>query len=88
MAREMGVPFLGRIPLDPALSKAAEEGRSVTEACSSSNALQEIIQHLMNACGDGKAQPAVQNGHTQGTAAQPKSFDIDPLLSSRIHLGF
>lgn len=25
----MGVPFLGRVPLDPALSRAAEEGRSV-----------------------------------------------------------
>ncbi|GAB4823469.1 hypothetical protein N2152v2_010515 [Parachlorella kessleri] len=29
MAQDMGVPFLGRVPLDPALSRAAEEGRSV-----------------------------------------------------------
>ena len=27
-AKEMQVPFLGRVPLDPLLSRAAEEGRS------------------------------------------------------------
>lgn len=31
MAESMGVPFLGKVPLDPALSRAAEEGRSVFE---------------------------------------------------------
>jgi Mrp family chromosome partitioning ATPase len=29
MAKELQVPFLGRIPLDAALSRAAEEGRSL-----------------------------------------------------------
>ncbi|KAL5581305.1 hypothetical protein UlMin_013747 [Ulmus minor] len=28
MCKEMGVPFLGKVPLDPQLCKAAEEGRS------------------------------------------------------------
>ncbi|GJP51885.1 hypothetical protein CLOM_g11009 [Closterium sp. NIES-68] len=28
MARTMGVPFLGRVPFDPSLGRAAEEGRS------------------------------------------------------------
>ncbi|KAI3783667.1 hypothetical protein L1987_42753 [Smallanthus sonchifolius] len=28
MCVEMGVPFLGRVPLDPKLCKAAEEGKS------------------------------------------------------------
>ena len=28
MAADMGVPFLGRVPLDAALSRAGEEGRS------------------------------------------------------------
>ena len=28
MASDMQVPFLGRVPLDPLLSRAAEEGRS------------------------------------------------------------
>lgn len=32
MAKKAGVPFLGRIPLDPALSRAAEEGRWVLGA--------------------------------------------------------
>ena len=29
MAAELGVPFLGKVPLDPELSRAAEEGRSL-----------------------------------------------------------
>ena len=32
MAADMGVPFLGRVPLDAALSRAAEEGRSAFAA--------------------------------------------------------
>lgn len=28
MAKDMQVPFLGRVPLDPLLSRAAEEGKS------------------------------------------------------------
>ena len=31
MAADMGVPFLGRVPLDAALSRAGEEGRSAFE---------------------------------------------------------
>ena len=27
MASDMGVPFLGRVPLDPAVSRAGEQGR-------------------------------------------------------------
>jgi hypothetical protein len=52
------VPFLGRVPLDPALSRAGEEGRSVFEAVagggskgssgsSSAPALQAIIDKLL-----------------------------------------
>ena len=53
------VPFLGRVPLDPALSRAGEEGRSVFEAVaggsggkgssgsSSAPALQAIIEKLL-----------------------------------------
>ena len=97
MAREMGVPFLGRIPMDPALSKAAEEGRSVAaEASSSSSALQGIIWQLLAACGEEKASSTAQkdsslpgqNGHSRTGTAQPSGVEIDPLLSSRIHLGF
>lgn len=28
MCRQMGMPLLGRVPLDPGLGRAAEEGRS------------------------------------------------------------
>ena len=37
MAADMGVPFLGRVPLDAALSRAAEEGRSAFAADGPSN---------------------------------------------------
>ena len=30
MAKALGVPFLGRVPLDPTLSRAGEAGRSVS----------------------------------------------------------
>jgi len=37
MAQDMGVPFLGRLPLDPALMKACEEGQSFCEAAGEGN---------------------------------------------------
>lgn len=50
MCQEMGVPFLGKVPLDPQLCKAAEEGRSCFEdqKCSvSAPALKSIIENLI-----------------------------------------
>ncbi len=38
MAKDMQVPFLGRVPLDPLLSRAAEEGRSAFGTSSSKGA--------------------------------------------------
>lgn len=52
MAADMGVPFLGAVPLDGALSRAGEEGRSVFEAAagsSSAPALQAVIDKLLAA---------------------------------------
>lgn len=92
MAREMAVPFLGRIPLDPALSRAAEEGCSAIAGASASvPALQGIIQQLLGACGEEtRGSQGIQNGAgaRQSSDKQPQNLDIDPLLSSRIHLGF
>ena len=51
MATSMGVPFLGRVPLDPHLSRAAERGESALEGSgaksSSSMALHSIIGSLL-----------------------------------------
>ena len=51
MCREMGVPFLGKVPLDPQLCKAAEQGKSCFEGnnkCSvSAPALKSIIQKVL-----------------------------------------
>ncbi|KAJ7974745.1 Cytosolic Fe-S cluster assembly factor NBP35 [Quillaja saponaria] len=49
MCKEMGIPFLGKVPLDPQLCKAAEEGRScfLDKNCTSAPALKKIIEKLM-----------------------------------------
>ena len=50
MCHEMGVPFLGKVPLDPQLCKAAEEGRSCFEdqTCQvSASALKSIVENLI-----------------------------------------
>ncbi|KAI3858712.1 hypothetical protein MKX03_033665 [Papaver bracteatum] len=50
MCREMEVPFLGKVPMDPKLGKAAEEGRScfADQQCgASAAALRRIIETLL-----------------------------------------
>lgn len=52
MCTEMDVPFLGKVPLDPQLCKAAEEGRScfVDQKCwVSAPALKSIVKNLLAA---------------------------------------
>lgn len=52
MCLEMDVPFLGKVPLDPQLCKAAEEGRScfVDQKCGlSAPALKSIVKNLLAA---------------------------------------
>ncbi|XP_058725028.1 cytosolic Fe-S cluster assembly factor NBP35-like [Vicia villosa] len=54
MCKEMKVPFLGKVPLDPQLCKAAEEGRSCfadKDCAVSAPALQKIIDKLMETIG-------------------------------------
>uniref|UniRef100_A0A2N9ITM8 Cytosolic Fe-S cluster assembly factor NBP35 n=1 Tax=Fagus sylvatica TaxID=28930 RepID=A0A2N9ITM8_FAGSY len=54
MCKEMGVPFLGKVPLDPQLCKAAEEGRSCfsDQKCQvSAPALKIIIERLIETHG-------------------------------------
>ncbi|CAM6095802.1 unnamed protein product [Calypogeia fissa] len=52
MAKDMGVPFLGRVPMDPKLGKAAEEGRSCfgqdSDCVASAAALQRIIKRIVH----------------------------------------
>ena len=54
MAADMGVPFLGRVPLDAALSRAAEEGRSAFAVAS--------------AASDAPGTPLPAAGRVNGTA--------------------
>ncbi|XP_073033268.1 LOW QUALITY PROTEIN: cytosolic Fe-S cluster assembly factor NBP35-like [Primulina eburnea] len=51
MCRDMGVPFLGKVPLDPQLCKAAEEGRSCFDdgKCQvSAPALKAIVEKVLS----------------------------------------
>ncbi|KAL0331890.1 UNVERIFIED_CONTAM: Glyceraldehyde-3-phosphate dehydrogenase, cytosolic [Sesamum calycinum] len=57
MCKDMGVPFLGKIPLDPQLCKAAEEGRSCFDDSKcrvSAPALKAIIEKLLSQLEDSK----------------------------------
>jgi Mrp family chromosome partitioning ATPase len=54
MCNEMEVPFLGKVPLDPQLCKAAEEGRSCftdKDCIVSAAALQKTIDKMMETIG-------------------------------------
>ncbi|CAG0893876.1 unnamed protein product [Darwinula stevensoni] len=57
MTQEMGIPFLGRIPLDPIIGKMCDEGRSFLiqhpDSLASKAAL-SIIEKIQNACNPGK----------------------------------
>lgn len=51
MCKQMKVPFLGRVPLDPKLGKAADEGRSCfgdMECSASAAALRSIINRVLS----------------------------------------
>jgi ATP-binding protein involved in chromosome partitioning len=43
LADEIGVPLLGRVPLDPVLREAADEGTTVLEAAPASEAARAIL---------------------------------------------
>jgi len=50
MASEMGVPFLGRLPLDPAIGKACDAGKPYISACSGSElakALGDVFRPIL-----------------------------------------
>ena len=52
MARSFGVPFFGRVPLDPEITRACEAGRSYTEGARLRGArslLQPIVERLLAA---------------------------------------
>ncbi|MBM4439921.1 MAG: P-loop NTPase [Candidatus Rokubacteria bacterium] len=44
LARDANVPYLGKIPFDPALAEAADEGASIITRCPSSEAAQAITR--------------------------------------------
>lgn len=66
MCKEMGVPFLGKIPLDPVVSQAGELGRSVFardgKETAGVEALRRIVGKIRKAVGEVGEEEQVQNG--------------------------
>ena len=75
MAKEMGVPFLARIPIDPELVIAEDEGKAFAQDHSESpaaRALDQIALAIQATCGEEKpdrdaAVPVVSNDRKQGS---------------------
>ncbi len=64
MANEMNVPFLGRIPLDPAMVCAGDEGEPFVEhqaASPTTKAFDEIVATVIASCNSG-VQTAEEGG--------------------------
>lgn len=65
MAAALGLPFLGRIPMDPSLSRAGEEGRSLfsqLEKSSSMPALRALISKVIEGAEGAEGQAAAGGG--------------------------
>lgn len=53
MAKDLDVPFLGRVPLDPQLARACDEGESYLTRCPDSvgaKAMHQVFQKIIAAC--------------------------------------
>ena len=50
MAAEWGVPFLGKVPLDSALTEAAENGQPLPAGSLASPALTRIVEKVVIEC--------------------------------------
>jgi predicted Fe-Mo cluster-binding NifX family protein len=62
MAREMGVPVLGRVPIDPQIVEACDAGTPYLQACAGSptaEALAAIVEPLLALAAPAEAQQSV-----------------------------
>lgn len=71
MCRELNVPYLGKIPLDPTISKAGELGRSLFEGDASPgvDAFRSLVTKLRSTL-EGKDSDGRQNVTANGKAAE------------------
>ncbi|KAL6045580.1 cytosolic Fe-S cluster assembly factor nbp35 [Balamuthia mandrillaris] len=63
MAKEFGVPFLGRIPLDPRLARACDEGESFVELFPESAAavaFKQVFEKIKRACDEASSESQQQ----------------------------
>jgi hypothetical protein len=65
MALEMGVPFLGRIPLDPALTEAGDDGLPFSHhhrRTATGRALEQVLAPLLGLSERPLAEPKREKG--------------------------
>jgi len=85
MARDMGVPFLGRIPLDPTVVRAADRGRPFVQHCpetETAKAFQRIVRRL-TAEGTTDARKAEPDGPSPAAKSGRKRVAF-PLAAGRL----
>ncbi len=69
IALDMGVPFLGSIPIDPAIAIACDEGRAYIHqygATPTARIMQNIIRPVMELDGSGAPAAEIQERETEG----------------------
>lgn len=71
LARELGVPFLGAIPLDPEVMMSGDEGIPVLEKSQDSHAAKAFIEIAA------KLQAQISQGKTTATA-EPEKIEMGP----------
>ena len=90
--QDMGVPFLGKVPLDPRFSKAGEsgvslfereEGGRVTADAPSVKALRGIVDQILASVGEVTAEPETMmetdDGEVSAEAAEAKAAQLDAM---------
>lgn len=78
LARNLGVPFLGRLPLDPEIMMSGDEGVPVLEKSTDSHAAQAILAVANRLDQEARAASQAQSG------LEPRSFGVAPSGELRI----
>jgi Mrp family chromosome partitioning ATPase len=69
LAREMGVPFLGKIPIDPQIVEAGDAGRpdlAPSVGGETARAFRRIVEHILEGAGGGPHSGGALAGETKG----------------------
>jgi hypothetical protein len=80
MAKEMGIPYLGKLPLDPRIARASDEGRSLldeTPLSIAAAAYIEVAKRVRDFCGEGERAAGGDGGGDGGEHAAGADRGVD-----------